>query len=157
MRIAYDYQTFTLQAYGGISRYYSRLSEKLSNRGEKIKIFAPYHCNQLLRNLDDSIVQGKIIYSTDFSKPIAFALMLTNQVLSREAIRKWKPNIVHETYFAIRQSGPKKYPVVITVSDMIHEKFSQYFNKADPTSFLKRKAMLQNTLIQLQRNKLLLR
>ncbi len=109
--MSYDYQTFTLQTYGGISRYYSRLSEELLNRGEAIKIFAPYHCNQLLRAVDDSIVKGKRIYSTDFSKPIAFALMLTNQVSSREAIRKWKPVIVHETYFAILRSGPKKYAI----------------------------------------------
>jgi glycosyltransferase involved in cell wall biosynthesis len=141
MRIAYDCQTFTLQAYGGISRYFVRLAEEMKMRGEEIRIFAPYHCNQLLSTLDQSIVQGKRIYSRDFPKPMALAIMVINQALSKKEIGKWEPNIVHETYYAIRRSGPKKCPVVITVYDMIHEKFPQFFHKADPTSFLKRLAI----------------
>jgi glycosyltransferase involved in cell wall biosynthesis len=141
MRIAYDYQTFTLQAYGGISRYYIRLSEELKEKGEEVKIFAPYHCNQLLSTLDRSMVQGKKIYTRDFPKPVALALLIANHVLSKGVISKWKPDLVHETYYAMSRSGPKKSPAVITVYDMIHEKFSHYFHKADPTSFLKQLAI----------------
>lgn len=141
MKIAYDYQTFTLQAYGGISRYYFKLTEELTKSGEEVKIFAPYHCNQLIDTLDKSIAEGKKIASKDFSKPKALVLMMLNQLLSKNAIHHWKPDIVHETYFSIRRSAPRKYPVVVSVYDMIHEKFPQYFHKADPTSFLKRLAI----------------
>jgi glycosyltransferase involved in cell wall biosynthesis len=138
MKVAYDYQTFILQAYGGISRYFVKLCEELTKDAEEVRIFAPYHCNQLLGALNKSIITGKKIASNEFSKPKALAIMILNQSLSRRTIGNWKPDLVHETYYSIRRSAPRKFPVITTVYDMIHERLPQHFHKADPTSFLKR-------------------
>lgn len=141
MKIAYDYQTFTLQAYGGISRYFVRLAEELNQRGQEIRVFAPYYCNQLLSSLPASLVEGKKISSKDLPKPLTAGLLVANQLIAKIGISRWRPDLVHETYYAMRRSGSKKCPVVLTVYDMIHEKFSQHFHKVDPTSFLKRQAV----------------
>lgn len=141
MKIAFDYQIFTLQAYGGISRYFHQLGHEFTNRKHEVKIFAPYHCNQLIDLLGPSMVVGRRVSQGDFSKAKALAIMLLNQMLAKRAINRWSPSLVHETYFAYRRSAPSKFPVVVTVYDMIHEKFPEYFGKLDPTSFLKKLAI----------------
>lgn len=141
MKIAYDYQTFTLQAYGGISRYFFKLADELKNAGDEVKIFAPYHCNQLITTLGQNTVSGKQISSRDFSKPKALALLVFNQIITKRAIDSWKPDVVHETYYAFRRSASAKQPIVISVYDMIHEKLPHFFNRLDPTSYLKRLAV----------------
>ena len=40
MKIAYDYQAFTNQSYGGISRYYTDLIKELLKQEQEINIFA---------------------------------------------------------------------------------------------------------------------
>ena len=141
MRIAFDHQTFTLQAYGGISRYFVRVIEELLIKEEEVGIFAPYHCNQLLSMLPQNVVFGKQISKNDFNKPTALALLVANQILASKKIKKWEPSIFHETYYSFKKRTHNKYVTVITVYDMIHEKFPFYFSKLDPTSFLKRDAI----------------
>ena len=58
MRIAYDYQTFTQQTYGGISRYYVRLAEQLAADQQQVRIFAPFHRNRHVDELPDGLLQG---------------------------------------------------------------------------------------------------
>jgi len=140
MKIAYDYQTFTQQSYGGISRYYVRLAEELIARGKDVNIFAPYHCNKLLESLPPSVLHGNRV-SSGFSKPVALVMLMINHIKSKGAIRKWNPDILHETYFSIKSTAPKNCPTVVTVYDMIHEKFPSYFNRFDPTSTWKQKAV----------------
>ena len=47
------------------------------------------------------------------------------------------PNIVHETYYSGRRSGPLGARHVLTIYDMIHEKFPSSFNATDNTAKLK--------------------
>ena len=74
-------------------------------------------------------------------------MLLANHVISRNAIKKWKPDIFHETYFSPRSNAPIGCPTVVTVYDMIHEKFPKYFNRFDPTSNWKEKAVKRATHI----------
>ncbi len=146
MKIIYDYQTFTLQSYGGISRYFIRLAEELKAKGNDVNIFAPYHCNQLLTELPEAMVKGVKI-SSEFSKPSALMMLLANHLISRKAIKKWRPDIFHETYFSLRSNAPIGCPTVVTVYDMIHEKFPKYFSRFDPTGNWKEKAVNRATHI----------
>mgnify|MGYP001605683965 FL=1 len=61
MKVGFDYQIFTLQAFGGISRYYVSLVEQLKSMGHSPRIFAPYHCNEYLSNVSPLTVDGKRI------------------------------------------------------------------------------------------------
>ena len=58
MKIFYDHQIFCNQNYGGPSRYFVSLAEKLKDKNLDIKISAPLHINEYLNNLDKKIIFG---------------------------------------------------------------------------------------------------
>ena len=51
------------------------------------------------------------------------------------------PAIIHETYYSAVKLAPKKIKTVITVYDMIHEKFQSQFNYGDKTTTIKANAI----------------
>src|SRR5947207_2687054 len=104
MRIAFDHQTFCNQSYGGISRYFVRIAEQLAASRHDVRIFAPLHQNRHARDLPLGIVQGVALpryppRSTSLFMPV-------NRLIARRAIARWKPDIVHETYYSPYASGP---------------------------------------------------
>ena len=58
MKIAFDYQIFAQQSYGGISRYYKNLAAELLQLEQNIAIFAGLHRNNYLATLPNDIVSG---------------------------------------------------------------------------------------------------
>ena len=68
-------------------------------------------------------------------------VMTYNSILSRAQISKWKPDLVHETYYSKKSLAPKCCPTVITVYDMIHEIFKANFPSGDETSQLKKNSI----------------
>jgi len=139
MRIALDYQTFTLQTYGGISRYFMRLAQEFLIFDEQVKIFAPLHINAYLASLPTESIHG---YGLNRYPPKTIRFFLFyNRLVSRRAIGQWQPDIVHETYYAKHGSSSKKCPTVITVYDMIHELFHQEFSPRDKTVKIKQIAI----------------
>lgn len=42
MRIIYDHQIFTWQTYGGISRYYYEIANRIAAMGNDVEIFSPF-------------------------------------------------------------------------------------------------------------------
>lgn len=139
MRIAFDYQVFLFQEYGGISRYYSRLASSLNRlEGVEARIFAPLHINAYLADLPAGIVKGKDVRHWRKSKKLFRAI---NVAGSRIRLGLYRPSIVHETYYSQKSVAPKAVPLVVTVYDMIHERFSDRFPQKDRTSLLKRVAV----------------
>jgi glycosyltransferase involved in cell wall biosynthesis len=47
-------------------------------------------------------------------------------------MRRFAPDIVHETYYSHTRTAPSSSKVVLTVFDMIHERFPAYFSSWDP-------------------------
>lgn len=139
MKLAFDYQIFTLQAYGGISRYYVSLAEQLRVLGHSPKIFAPYHCNEYLSKASPEIVEGKRI-SRKNSKLMRLSLPV-NQMLSNNRMRSWAPDVAHETYFSMFNASRRSCPTVLTVYDMVHEKFPEEFSRWGNISARKRVAV----------------
>jgi len=139
MRIAFDCQIFSAQSYGGISRYFVRLAEQLIARQQDVGVFVPWHINRYLGALPPGIVHGFRL--NRYPPRTARILMSLDQMLSKQWIRRWKPGIVHETYYSRRGSAPKSCPTVITVYDTIHELFPDYFSSQDKTTSLKRSAI----------------
>lgn len=126
IRVLYDHQAFAMQRFGGISRYFA--------------------------NLHAHFLQDDHVYSTlgirytrnhyiqQFQAPFADAIKL---FLSNHNITKWnkryslsllqsqKFDVFHPTYYNSYFLNTIKKPFVITVHDMIHEIFPQYFNQND--------------------------
>ena len=139
MRIAYDYQAFSLQSYGGISRYFASLAQGLIDLQQNVQIFAPLHRNRYLAALPSGVVNGREFIKFPPQSKGLFSIY--NQVVTRKKITNWQPNIVHETYYSRFGSAPKNCPIVITVHDMIHELFSFEFPVLDSTTRLKKIAI----------------
>lgn len=139
MKIAFDYSIFSLQKYGGISRYFVRLASSLKKKEIEVKIFAPRHINNYIKELDKTVYYGKKI--TNIPSKMGRFYDLFNIFCSRKLIKDYEADIIHNTYFPRYSSLMSNLPRVVTVHDMIHEKFKSNFGFWDKTSSLKRKAI----------------
>jgi glycosyltransferase involved in cell wall biosynthesis len=139
MKIAFDYQTFVLQSYGGISRYFVRLAQELAELGENPHIFAPLHRNQYLRELAAERVHGLEIKR--FPPKTTRFFLYANRILCAGSIKRFEPDLIHETYYTLHPRMGEATARVVTVYDMIHEKFGDMFPSHDHTSINKHAAV----------------
>lgn len=142
MRIAFDQQVFLLQEYGGISRYVCSLAKELSLIPDsKVKIFAPLHFNRQIGQLSNSdLVWGWRLHSIPKTSRLVVSL---SKSIAHLAIRNFHPNIIHETYFTKVDFLPKGSRRVITVYDMIHEKFASIWPGSEVTTEAKKAAVIR--------------
>ena len=133
MKIVYDHQIFGWQQYGGISRYAYELALEITNSSTyDLSIVSPFYVNQYLKNAPKHLkVLGIPIRYIPRSGRIIRAV---NFILAWSLLRFIRPDIVHETFFSSMRIAPKKSKVVLTVYDMIHERFAGSFSKLDATS-----------------------
>ncbi len=139
MRIAYDHQIFSLQPYGGISRYFAELAAALARTKHDVQIIAPAHLNRHLQQSEARrLVRGAYL-GLQFREKAGFFKNL-NGLLSPIAWIGVRADIVHETYYSQRAHG-KGRRRVITVYDMIHELFPEQFDARDKTVEIKGRAI----------------
>lgn len=130
MKIAYDYQTFSLQQRGGISRYFCELISSLTSAGDcEITVLAFAHMNAYLNESGLPYI-GR--YMADFPHTMRLRLSL-NKTLTRAWLRTRPPDVIHQTYYLDAAPAQPGVPIVVTVHDMIHEKFPSLF-VGDPTA-----------------------
>lgn len=127
MKIVFDQQIFAFQKYGGISRYFYEIASRIcAISGNSVEIFAPIHVNEYFRK------DGKI-RPFGIKKPkkirLTRVVKATNNFLSRLLLRRRTDvDIFHETYYSVSDHCPRSAKRIITVHDMIHEKFPQFFS-----------------------------
>ena len=138
MKIAFDHQIFAAQEHGGVSRYFTRLAGNLDADGTRVGVFAPYHVNAYLGELRPGLVHGRRLANRTHTGRAWNAI---NRALVPALLARDRPDIVHETYYAARRLAPRGTRVVLTVYDMIHEKFAAEFGPDDPTAARKRAAV----------------
>jgi len=136
MRIAYDHQIFDSQPYGGISRYFYELANGISLKLQhQAAVIAPVYVNRYLKHRPQSLhVIGVPVPSI---RRGGRAYRTINSLLMGCFLAKFDPAIVHETYYSTKRLAPKTSRIVLTIFDMIHEKFSQEFPRLDRTSHSK--------------------
>lgn len=141
MRILYDYQAFSRQFYGGISRYFVEIARRLAvAENTEVRILAPLYINHYLKELDPGIVTGRQLASAP--KAAGKLLNIYNRAATRYGVATFKPDILHETYFAKHEVALRRRQArVVTVYDMIHELSPEYFPAWDSTSDNKRRAV----------------
>ena len=125
MKIAYDYKIFWNQKYGGISRYFTNLFKNLNEQKIDYKVFAPYYKNQYLLDLPNENIDGAHI--RDSIPFISNIIKLYNESISARNIKKWKPDLIHYTYYYDKIK--KQNTSIVTVYDLIHEITSSKINK----------------------------
>ena len=160
MRILYDHQIFTLQTYGGISRYFCELMKKFSaDPAIEYALALRFSQNEYLLShphLEAYWSHRSSLYSHLYSivktapQSESFRHFLTNvmdyinQQESERLLKKQDFDLVHPTYYnPYFLKYLKKKSCVITVHDMIHEIFPDIFPTGDPISSWK-KQVLEN-------------
>ena len=132
MKIAYDPQIFSAQIYGGVSRYFCEIASRIAKEpGVQISITAPMYINAYLERVPRGLVSG-------FRAPSAIHLRLLQRglgiLIGDWMLRAEAPDIVHETYYFPYRLGPRRARRVLTIYDMINEKFASNSTHAEKTA-----------------------
>jgi glycosyltransferase involved in cell wall biosynthesis len=132
MRIAYDHQIFAAQRYGGISRYFVEVADRIACMpGNDVSIVSPLYVNSYLRSNAGNIrILGRYAPSIPYTTRVRQEI---NYRLAHRSLRNLQPALVHETYYTSKSAAPRGAKVVLTVFDMIHELFPKCFHSYDPT------------------------
>lgn len=136
MKIAFDHQIFTMQSYGGISRYYAYLAEEMLAQGHIVDIHAGLHRNHYLSVLPENVVYGRKL--NKYPRKTGRFFNWTNHGLSQYQMMRSKPDIIHETYYSSLPHLNTKSVRVTTVYDMIHELYANQFSPRDKTTSWKK-------------------
>lgn len=129
-RIVYDYQTFSLQQYGGISRYFCEIAARIMRAAEfDVKVVAPVHYNDYLAASD----VGKIALHIPQYPRTERLYGAINRFVAPPITNLISPAIVHQTYYSA-SCAPRSAKKILTVHDMIHELFPEHFLPNDPTA-----------------------
>jgi glycosyltransferase involved in cell wall biosynthesis len=140
MRIVYDYQIFSAQAYGGISRYFIELARRISAwRVDEVKILAPLYINNYVHDLDAKIVTGLHVPVVPRTSRLRISF---NRIASRYWLTQHVPDILHETYYSTMPLvTAQRAKTVITVHDMIHERFPEFCPDGGAAALIKRQTV----------------
>lgn len=130
MRVTFDAQIFCAQEFGGISRYFASLAREMcAIEGIDLRIVAPLYFNAYLDRLPAGLVRGhKVVRPSKLDLPVRVASLLAADVLQRFP----RPDIIHKTYYYPLPRAPRGVRGLVTVYDMIHEKFPQSYSSRDP-------------------------
>jgi glycosyltransferase involved in cell wall biosynthesis len=140
MKVAYDHQVFAFQRHGGISRYITELVRNVVRSGSvSPTIIAPVHMNEYLLEEDiRSFVQGRIV-RVHFRGSWRF-MQAANKLLLPVMWKSQHYDVIHETYYSPEHYGSGRVRVV-TLYDMIHERFPGEFKGAEQVTAAKRAAI----------------
>lgn len=119
----FDHQIFCSQAYGGVSRYWFELYRAMSLiSDQEITLFSGVHFSRMpLEELSPRIqlIGKKLPFVPRHGSKY---LRAANGLYCRKLLHDLRPKIYHPTYFEVIPS-PKTTGRVVTVHDMIYEKF----------------------------------
>ena len=135
MKILLDTYIFNNQKYGGISRYYTEIFSQLKREKKAVINLPLFQCQNIYIN-ESSLLSKKqmVIYNAiNLLAKLGFStrkfVKKKNDKLALNALLKHDFDLYISTYydtFFLDNIGNK--PFVLTVYDMIHEIFPQYFD-----------------------------
>lgn len=131
MRVLYTYDIFTKQAHGGISRYVLELARHLPAAVTPV-IFAGFHINAYIHAGEAKGVRLPALRYTSGARD-----KLSN-LAQRVYTAMAPPDIYHRTYYGSPFQHDGR-PVVLTVYDMIHERYAEFYRDGGRLSAAKRR------------------
>lgn len=131
MKIAYNSQIFQMQEYGGISRYFVNLAQRVA-RKEHVTVLASLNVNYYLSELPQDLVKGmRFPWRPERGTRL---LIWAGSTIDRMKLATVSPDVLHETYYSYKSAGSPSIPTVLTVHDMIHERYANWFSHKDDTA-----------------------
>jgi len=126
MKVLYDHQIFSMQKYGGISRYYANLHKGISGRqGYNTELGLLFSDNAYIKN-ERLPAQGLNGLIKKQSRRYKY-----NKWYSKYLLQQNNFDVFHPTFYHPYFLKSLKKPFVLTVHDMINELFPQYYS-TDP-------------------------
>ncbi len=125
IKVAFDHRVFAVQRFGGVSRYFARLSEHLPEFGVDTKVISPIYISQPLESLPAGRVWGVNVRSSH--RLARVAARVAGEVLHNPLAKAYGAQIVHETNWRRRRVAPRGSRIVTTIYDMIAEVLPSYF------------------------------
>lgn len=127
MNVFFDHQTFSLQSFGGISRYYSELITGI-NRTNDNEAYLSLLLSNNVHLRESGLFTNNLLPERNFYKKSQITYR-TNQAYTIAQLHKKSFDIFHATYYdPYFIPHLKGRPFTITFLDMIHEKFSDQFS-----------------------------
>jgi glycosyltransferase involved in cell wall biosynthesis len=139
MYVVYDYQIFTWQQYGGISRYFCELASRLDKFPDsKARFAAGLYINKYLATDYQHLTIGQ---KRNSHKLLNRLCNMINSQWSGYYLNNRPPDILHYTYYRTQPevAGSIK---VLTVYDMIHERFRDSLAPGEEWNIPKKAAMV---------------
>jgi glycosyltransferase involved in cell wall biosynthesis len=134
LKVLFDHQTFSLQKFGGISRYFCELMKNLP-QDISFENSGVYSNNIYLQE------NFKGLYKSFFSgiefKGKKTAINFPNKIDSIIQCSKGNYDVFHPTYYDPYFLKVNKKPFVLTVHDMAHEKFPAFLQNDPAREFKK--------------------
>lgn len=134
MKVLFDYQIFTIQQFGGISRYFYELIKRFEDSPNKCLLGTKLTNNAYLNS--DTFPNVYSFFPTFKFRGKESLIYTVNKSNTFRHLNKSDFDVFHPTYYDeyfLNNIGEK--PFVVTFYDMIHEKFSNSF--ADKKSLKK--------------------
>lgn len=126
MNVLFDHQIFTMQRFGGISRY---LVELIKNFPADISTTLPLSRSHNIYLRDELGYNGLL--------PVPGKRTVWRYINSRasvSALKRGGYDVFHPTYYDDYFLRHLRSPFVLTVHDLTHERFPQFFAPDDPTA-----------------------
>ncbi|SHK08180.1 glycosyltransferase family 4 protein [Epilithonimonas mollis] len=134
MKILVDPQIFSQQTYGGISRYYTEIFSEIKKRKDIQVILPIYYTDNFYLKTTDLLSKNKLL--TSVYDLLSF-FKISTKTLRRKKTEKFLTQVCQGNNYDV--FVPTYYnpyfldlitekPFVLTVYDMIHELFPQYFS-----------------------------
>jgi len=122
------------QRFGGVSRYFCSMALEMQHlAGITPVIVAPFHYNEYLGRLPRALVRGRKVSWLEGKTALSYGLSIVPGIM---AARRYRPDVLHNTYY-FPIPPPAGARRILTIYDMIHEKFPSYFGAHPMISRLK--------------------
>jgi glycosyltransferase involved in cell wall biosynthesis len=129
MKVLIDNQIYEQQKFGGISRYFNKLADG-NDLIQRMELFNKNDSNnQIQKRIQRKL--GQVI----LNRPNTIDGNTQRENFYISQLENFEYDVFHPTYFDNYFLGHIKKPFVLTVHDMIHEKYAEYFeNSIDSTN-----------------------
>ncbi len=132
IRILYDHQKFSTQLYGGISRYFANLIQKIKTLPDfEYQLGVVYSNNHYIKDLKTTQLIGRLLKNPNYAYKL-------NKYYCEYLLSKNEYDVFHPTYYDPYFFNKLKKPLVITIHDMTYERLPEYFWAKDSLTFHKR-------------------
>ncbi len=140
MKVLFDYQIFSMQKYGGISRYYVELMKEYKSLGVDFNLSSFFSNNEYIDEVQP-------LYKYFDHKVFNKISSIINLKISKNSIVEAEFDIFHPTYYNPYFLKDINKPYVLTIYDFIHEKFAELYPSNDKTILWKKESALNASRI----------